>query len=185
MSKSSSPARRALARNVGAEPDRVDAILAQWRLVRPELDPTPMGVIARISQLSRLFEASTAEVLAEFKLNEPQFGVLAALRRAAPGFTLSPTELYQSLMITSGAMTNRLDRLTSAGLVTRIPDETDGRSMLVALTAKGRAVVDQAVEAHLENESRLLEWMTKSEHEAFVRTLRRLLACFENANKQS
>jgi len=122
---------------------------------------------------------------AEFKLNEPQFGVLAALRRATPDFTLSPTELYQSLMITSGAMTNRLDRLTSAGLVTRIPDETDGRSMLVALTAKGRAVVDRAVEAHLENESRLLEWMTKSEYAVLVRTLRRLLACFESANEQS
>jgi DNA-binding MarR family transcriptional regulator len=185
MSKSTSAATRPPARRVGTEPDRVDAILAQWRVIRPELDPTPMGVIARISQLSRLFEASTAEVLAEFKLNEPQFGVLAALRRATPDFTLSPTELYQSLMITSGAMTNRLDRLTSAGLVTRIPDETDGRSMLVALTAKGRAVVDRAVEAHLENESRLLEWMTKSEYAVLVRTLRRLLACFESANEQS
>jgi DNA-binding MarR family transcriptional regulator len=160
--------------------DRVDAILLQWLTVRPDLDPSPMGIIGRISQLARYFERSTASVMKNFGINEPQFAVLAALRRAPPEFVLSPTELYESLMVSSGAITNRVDRLEAAGLVRRKSSVNDGRALLVHLTPKGRAVIDRAIEAHLENESRLLERMTRAQREACTRSLRLLLASFES-----
>ncbi|HEX9123182.1 MAG TPA: MarR family transcriptional regulator, partial [Actinomycetota bacterium] len=99
--------------------DLVDRILEQWRRERPDLDTSPMAIIARISRLSRFLERQVEAVLQEHGLNESQFGVLAALRRAGPPYCLSPTALYNSLLISSGAMTNRLERLTAAGFVKR------------------------------------------------------------------
>lgn len=160
--------------------DHVDHILDQWARERPDLDVSPMAVIARMSRLSRFLEDSIAEVLARFGINEAQFGVLAALRRAGPPHCLSPTDLYNSLLISSGAMTNRLERLTAAGLVKRIPNRRDGRSMLVALTPKGRDVIDRAVAAHAENEHRLLASLSRGEREAMARLLRKLLLQFED-----
>src|SRR6266540_1248849 len=136
--------------------DHVDHILDQWSMQRPDLDVSPMGIIGRISRLSHFLEHSIAEVLARHELNEPQFAVLAALRRAGPPHCLSPTDLYKSLLVSSGAMTNRLRRLEDAGLVRRMPDPGDGRSVLVALTSKGHEVIDEAVDAHTANENRLL-----------------------------
>lgn len=162
------------------ERDHVDHILEQWQRERPDLDVSPMGVIARMSRLSRFLERSIEDVLARYGINEPQFGVLAALRRAGPPFCLSPTDLYNSLLISSGAMTNRLDRLTAAGLVERVPDPTDGRSILVALTPKGRRVIDEAVAAHTENEHRLLSSLTGKEKASLASLLRRLLLEFED-----
>jgi DNA-binding MarR family transcriptional regulator len=129
----------------GSRQDHVDHILDQWSLQRPDLDVSPMGIIGRISRLSRFLEHSIAEVLARQGLNEPQFAVLAALRRAGPPHCLSPTDLYNSLLVSSGAMTNRLRRLEAAGLVKRVSDPGDGRSLLVALTSKGHKVIDEAV----------------------------------------
>jgi len=160
--------------------DLVDRILEQWRRERPDLDTSPMSVIARMSRLSRFLERSIGEVLATHGLNESQFGVLAALRRAGPPHCLSPTALYSSLLISSGAMTNRLDRLTAAGLVTRVPDPHDGRSVLVMLTPKGLRLVDEAVEAHTENERRLLQTLTPSEARTLAGLLRKLLIEFED-----
>jgi DNA-binding MarR family transcriptional regulator len=160
--------------------DHVDHILDQWSQQRPDLDVSPMGIIGRMSRLSRFLEHSIADVLARHGLNEPQFAVLAALRRAGPPHCLSPTDLYNSLLVSSGAMTNRLRRLQDAGLVKRVPDPHDGRSLLVALTRKGHRVIDEAVDAHTANEHRLLAALPPSDREALADLLRRLLLQFED-----
>ncbi len=164
----------------GQARDLVDRILEQWARERPDLDTTPMAAIARISRLSRILERRIEAVLAEHGLNESQFGVLAALRRAGPPYCLSPTALYNSLLISSGAMTNRLERLTAAGLVKRVPDPNDRRSVLVMLTPKGLRTIDRAVAAHTENEQRLLAALSASEREMLARLLRKLLVSFED-----
>jgi DNA-binding MarR family transcriptional regulator len=160
--------------------DHVDHLVEQWRTARPDLDVSPMGVIARISRLSRILERQIEEVYGAYGLNQAQFGVLAALRRAGPPFCLSPTALYNSLLISSGAMTNRLDRLTAAGLVRRVPDPSDGRSMLVALTPRGRRLIDRVVTIHYENEHRLLASLAPRERQQLSTILRKLLLEFED-----
>ena len=160
--------------------DHVDHILEQWAQQRPDLDVSPMGIIGRMSRLSRFLERSIAAVLTRYGLNEPQFAVLAALRRAGPPHTLSPTDLYNGLLVSSGAMTNRLERLAAAGLVERVPDPGDGRSLLVALTDKGQPVINEAVAAHTANEHRLLSSLTATERAQLADVLRRLLLQFED-----
>lgn len=159
--------------------DRVDHLIEQWAHERPELDMSPMGIIARMSRLSRFLERAVGEVLASHGLNESQFGVLAALRRAGRPHTLSPTQLYSSLLISSGAMTNRLERLTALGYVKRVPEPSDRRSLLVALTPKGLEVVDRAVEAHADNERRLLASLDRNEKRELAGLLRKMLLSFE------
>src|SRR6266536_3686474 len=160
--------------------DHVDHLIEQWRRERPDLNVSPMGIIARVSRLSRFLERSIDSVLSHYGINESQFAVLAALRRAGPPYCLSPTELYNSLLISSGAMTNRLDRLTVAGLIRRIPDSVDGRSKLVQLTPKGHRVIDEAVAAHYENEHHLLASLSLNEKGSLANLLRKLLLEFED-----
>lgn len=160
--------------------DHVDHLIEQWQRERPDLDVSPMAVIARISRLCRILERRIEEVYADYGLNQARFGVLAALRRAGKPYCLSPTELYNSLLISSGAMTNRLERLTSAGYVRRVPDPKDGRSMLVALTPKGKRVIDRLLTLHYENEQRLLAALSQEERAALATTLRKLLIVFED-----
>jgi DNA-binding MarR family transcriptional regulator len=162
------------------EKDHVDHLMEQWFRERPDLDISPMGVIARMSRLSRFLERSIEDTFARHGINESQFGVLAALRRAGPPFILSPTALYNSLLISSGAMTNRLERLTAAELVKRIPDPSDGRSILVALTPKGRKLLDDALTAHNQNEHGLLSSLSSKEKRILADLLRRLLLQFED-----
>lgn len=160
--------------------DHVDQILAEWRRERPDLDLSAMAVIARISRASAILGRRIESVLAGYGINESGFGVLAALRRAGPPHRLTPTELYNSLLISSGAMTNRLDRLAAAGLVERIPDLEDRRSVLVGLTRRGLRIVDEALTAHTENELGLLETLSKQQKHALADALRTLLAGFES-----
>jgi DNA-binding MarR family transcriptional regulator len=157
--------------------DHVDHILEEWERERPDLDLSAMAVIARISRASRILERRIQNVLSAYGINEAMFGVLAALLRAGPPHRLSPTELFNSLLISSGAMTNRLDRLTEAGLVTRMPDPKDRRSMLVALSPAGLRLINEAVTAHTENELRLLAQVSPREREQLAKLLRKLLLC--------
>jgi DNA-binding MarR family transcriptional regulator len=179
MAKADGKRAAAGARNAATR-DLVDRILEQWARERPDLDTTPMAVIARMSRLSRILERRIETVLEEHGLSEPQFGVLAALRRAGPPYCLSPTALYNSLLISSGAMTNRLERLTAAGLVKRVPDPNDRRSVLVMLTPKGLRAVERAVTAHAENEQQLLAALTPAERQTLAKLLRKLLIAFED-----
>ena len=161
------------------ETDRVDDILAQWQRERPDLDSSPMGIIGRISRLERHFDRELQATFTRFGLQRGEFDVLASLRRAGPPYQLTPTALYSTLMLSSGAMTNRLDRLEQAGLVQRANDPRDRRGILVGLTAQGQALIDDAVAAHVLNEQRLLTQLTQSERQALAALLRRLLRSLE------
>lgn len=160
--------------------DHVDHLIEQWRAERPDVDVSPMAVIARLSRLSRIFERRVEDLYTKFDLNQSRFGVLAALRRAGPPYCLSPTDLYNSLLISSGAMTNRLERLSAAGYIERVPDPGDGRGMLVSLTPAGKRLIDRVLGPHFENERRLLASLTAQEQEQLVGLLRRLLIEFED-----
>ena len=160
--------------------DHVDHLIEQWRHERPDLDVSPMGVIARISRLCRILERRIEDAYAPEGLNQAHFGVLAALRRAGAPYRLSPTALYSALLISSGAITNRLERLTSAGYVSRVPDPGDGRSMLVVLTPKGKRLIDRVLTLHYENERRLLASLPLDDRRTLADILRKLLIEFED-----
>lgn len=138
------------------QPDAVDAILAQWQRERPDLDASPMGPIGRLKRCAARMEQRLEPCFAEFGLNLWEFDMLATLRRAGAPSRLSPTDLFSTLMVTSGTMTHRLKRLETKGWVERLPNELDARSMLVQLTPEGLALIDRAVEAYVENERRIL-----------------------------
>ncbi|MCW5220024.1 MarR family transcriptional regulator [Verminephrobacter aporrectodeae subsp. tuberculatae] len=137
-------------------PDAVDAILDQWARERPDLDVSPMGPIGRLKRCAALLGHHLEACFADFGLSLWEFDMLATLRRSGAPYRLSPTELFSTLMVTSGTMTHRLKRLETNGLVQRVPSALDARSMLVQLTRKGLRLINRAVEAHVENERRLL-----------------------------
>src|SRR5690606_15794958 len=114
--------------------DHVDRLRAQWARELPDLDTEPMGILGRASRLTNLHRISMEETFGRFGLDRGEFDVIATLRRSGPPYRLTPTQIYTSLMISSGGLTHRLDRLEKAGLIRREKSERDGRSMLVALT---------------------------------------------------
>jgi DNA-binding MarR family transcriptional regulator len=136
--------------------DDIDEILKQWESVQPQLNAWPMAIIGRISRMERAIDARMKTACSDFGVERWGFDVLATLRRAGTPFTLTPTQLYRSLLLTSGAMTNRLDRLESAGLVKRTTDPGDRRGLRIVLTEKGRELVDRMVVVHMELEAQML-----------------------------
>lgn len=159
--------------------DDVDRILDQWSAERPDLDVSPMGIIGRIARLSRSQSRSISATLAHHGLQRDEFDVLATLRRSGPPYRLTPTQLRGSMMITSATMTHRLDKLEQRGLLSRQPDPSDRRGLLVGLTAEGRSLVDRALDDHVENEHRLLSTMTPRDREQLASLLRRLMVAGE------
>lgn len=159
-----------------AEPDAVDRVLDQWRRERPDLDLAAMGTIGRLGRLAAVAGPLVEAGLAPHRLSTGEFDVLAALRRSGDPFTLTPTVLARTLLLSPAAMTNRLDRLEAAGLVTRDLDPDNRRSMRVALTDGGRTRVDAAVTDHVANEERLLTALTRTERQQLDDLLRTLLA---------
>ena len=155
--------------------DGVDVILEQWRSERPELDPSPIGIIGRISRLARELEHRLEPVYAEHGLEPGWYDVLATLRRSGPPYRLRPTDFTSALMLTSSGTTKRLDRLEQAGLIMRGPDPQDRRGTLITLTAAGRRLVDRTTEAHLANERRLLAGLSEAELKRLGALLRKLM----------
>ena len=162
------------------EPDHVDAILAQWKRERPELDVAALGIMGRLFRAAQLADAELARGIAEHGLQPGWFDLLAALRRAGQRFELNPTQLMATTMLSSGGMTKRLDRLEGAGLVERRPDPSDRRGTLVGLTKQGRELVDAALVTHVGNEERLLQPLSASERRALDELLRKLLSGLES-----
>jgi DNA-binding MarR family transcriptional regulator len=154
--------------------DGVDEILEQWRRERPELDPSPIGIVGRVSRLARELEARLEPVYREHGLEPGWHDVLATLRRQGPPFRVRVTDLTDALMIGSSGTTKRLDRLERAGLVARSPDPSDRRGTLIALTDAGRESIDGVTSAHLANEQRLIAALTADEQEALAGLLRKL-----------
>jgi DNA-binding MarR family transcriptional regulator len=163
-------------------PDAVDRILEQWAAERPDLDASPMGIIGRISRLGRIQGTAIGATLARHGLQRDEFDVLATLRRSGAPFQLTPTQLRSSMMVTSGTMTHRLDKLEEAGLIARRPDPADRRGLLIGLTRKGRGLVDRAVADHLATEHELLAALSPAERERLAGLLRRLTASAEDAS---
>lgn len=159
--------------------DQVDRILAQWRAERPDLDVSPMGTLGRISRLYRHLREEMDRVFEQHGLNRASFDVLATLRRSGPPFALSPTELMDWTMVTSGTMTNRIDRLEVAGLVERNRHPDDQRSFLIGLTGPGHALIEKAVTAHVANQHRLTAALSEKEREALNLIVAKWLTAFE------
>ncbi len=155
--------------------DHVDVVLAQWHAERPDLDVSPMAIIGRLSIASRLIDAELARTFAAHGLDAASFDVLATLRRAGAPYELTPTQLMRSAMITSGAITQRLDRLEARGLIARTPNARDGRGVQATLTTTGRAAIDQALPDHLQTEHRLLASLTLQQREDLENTLHQLI----------
>jgi DNA-binding MarR family transcriptional regulator len=159
--------------------DTVDLIIEQWRRERPELDHSPIGVFGRVARLAPLLQREIEEELGRHGLTGAEYDVLATLRRSGPPHTLTPTELSRSMMISSGAMTYRLDQLERRDLLRRSPDPGDRRGILVTLTADGVSKVDETVADHLRNEERVLAALRPTERDALARLLRTLLVTLE------
>lgn len=151
--------------------DHVDRILLQWRAERPDLDVTPMGVLGRLKRLDSYLRSGLDKVYAANGLNAASFDVLATLRRSGAPYALSPKELMGQTMVTSGTMTNRIDRLEQAGLVKRRRDDTDGRASIVALTDAGFSLIDRIIGDHVANQHRLVEPLDSAD----LKTLENLL----------
>jgi DNA-binding MarR family transcriptional regulator len=160
---------------VSAVQDAVDRILEQWARERPDLDCSPMGIIGRISQLQREVHLAQRATFARHGLDVPSFDVLAALRRAGPPYQLTPTALMRTALVTSGAITQRLDRLEEKGLITRTRSEADGRAVVVTLTTAGRTALDAVLPDHLDTERKLLEGLTDDELGQLAGLLRKFL----------
>ncbi|GAA1984061.1 MarR family transcriptional regulator [Catenulispora subtropica] len=157
-----------------AASDAVDAIVAAWRRERPDLDPRPMGVVGRVSRLSRVLDKELKEFFAGHGLEFWEFDVLATLRRSGAPYELSAGALLKSAMVTSGAITNRVDRLEAKGLLERVRDPADRRGVRVRLTDTGLELIDRLLPLHLANEERMLAALSQDDREALMALLRTL-----------
>jgi DNA-binding MarR family transcriptional regulator len=155
--------------------DHVDLLLDQWARERPDLDVSSMGVFGRMGRLLKHLEKARSEALSPFGFNEGEFDVLATLRRSGLPYTLSPTQLYRSLMLTSGAITNRLTRLESAGWIERVVNPADGRGLSVHLSANGLAVTEAAVAIHVATQEMVLGGLSDGDRQHLARLLKAVL----------
>ena len=160
--------------------DRIDKILTQWQQEAPDLEASSLEVVGRILRLARLIEKRREAVLADFDLNLWSFDMLATLRRQGAPYRLKPTELYGLLMLSSGAMTNRIDRLEKEGLVTRLRDPEDRRGIRVQLTSQGIERVDAVMPVLFEREKQLLAELSQSETAALIDLLRQFLITLDS-----
>lgn len=156
--------------------DPVDAIIDQWAAVRPDLDTKAMEVFGRIFRLSRTMGDRMERTYAPYGISRGEFDVLATLRRAGEPHTLSPRQLSATLMLTTGGMTGRLDKLERAGLLRRSPDPHDRRGLQVTLTEKGLHLIDEAVGAGLATQSEALSALDDEQADRLADLLRELLA---------
>jgi DNA-binding MarR family transcriptional regulator len=159
--------------------DPVDAIVEQWAAVRPDLDTAAMEVFGRIFRLARAMGDRMEKAYVPHGISRGEFDVLATLRRADEPYTLSPRELSATLMLTTGGMTGRLDKLERAGLLRRSPDPHDRRGLQVTLTEKGLALIDEAVGSGLATQTAALSGLDGEEADQLADLLRKLLASTE------
>jgi DNA-binding MarR family transcriptional regulator len=159
--------------------DEVDRLVAAWRTERPDLDVEPLHILSRVSRLARHLDRARRSVFAAHGLGSWEFDVLTALRRAGEPYQLNPGQLLRSTLVTSGTMTNRIDRLEAADLVKRHPDPLDKRGVQVRLTEAGKSRVDAAFADLLDRERRLLAGLSGADRGHLADLLRTLLAPFD------
>ncbi|MEZ0106418.1 DNA-binding MarR family transcriptional regulator [Catenulispora sp. EB89] len=160
--------------------DEVDRLVEAWRHERPDLDVAPLEVLSRVSRLARHLDRARRTAFAEHDLEPWEFDVLSALRRAGAPYQLTPSKLLTQTLVTSGTMTNRIDRLAAKDLVKRLPDPGDRRGVLVQLSDTGRERVDGAFEGLLAQERDLLDGLSADERKALAGLLRTLVLPFDN-----
>jgi DNA-binding MarR family transcriptional regulator len=165
--------------------DHVARLQAEWARERPELDVSPTGVIGRLHRLAAALTDELVAVYREYGLSEGEFDVLSALRRAGAPFERAPSELAKHTMVTTSAITKRIDRLEHAGLVRRWQSEDDGRGRVVGLTEAGVALIDRAFEHHMRNEKRLLAELEPTEAATLEALLTKWLAVHEGVPETS
>jgi DNA-binding MarR family transcriptional regulator len=164
----------------GQPSDAVDRITSQWHAVRPDLDVSPIGVIGRVSRLSRLVDRRLAENFARHGIESWMYDVLATLRRSGAPYELTAGQLVRQTMVTTGAITNRIDRLEERGLVERARAD-DRRKVIVRLTPAGRALVDEVVGGHLATERDILATLSSRQQRELARLLRTTLLALGDA----
>ncbi|HZS94228.1 MAG TPA: MarR family transcriptional regulator [Chloroflexota bacterium] len=164
--------------------DAVDRMVARWRAERPDLEVSSMGILARISLAYRLWARLLEREYARAGLNSASFDVLAMLRQVGAPFRLTPTQLYTSLRVSSGTMTNRIDQLERVGMVVRAPDPNDRRGLLVELTPKGLETVDALVAGHAALGQSLADALPPAEQESLANNLRKLIGAMEEADQE-
>src|SRR5687768_13222235 len=160
--------------------DEVDELTEAWARERSDLDLAPVAVFSRISRLARHLDLARRDAFTAHGIESWEFDVLAALRRAGAPYELSPGRLLRETLVTSGTMTNRVDRLVARGLVERLPDPRDRRGVLVRLTDRGRETVDGALAGLLDQERRLLSALSPAELRQLVALMRRLAVSVES-----
>lgn len=153
--------------------DEVDRLIAAWQRERPDLDLSPLSILSRITRIARHLDIARRDAFGD--LENWGFDVLAALRRAGDPHQLTPSQLMQETMVTSGTITNRLDRLEELELITRKQDPSDGRGSLVSLTKSGIRAVDSALVDLLENERELLQMLSAKDREILAELLSKLV----------
>ncbi|MDJ0339048.1 MarR family transcriptional regulator [Cryobacterium sp. PH31-O1] len=152
----------------------IDHIVEQWRVERPDLDPSPMAVIGRLSRESAHVDARLAAIFGAHGIDAPTFDVLATLARQGPPYRVTPAELAANSMITTSAVAQRLNRLDSLGLVTREPNPDDGRGKFVRLTRSGRELIDKVLPDHICTEEDILKPLSQAERSALAQLLTRI-----------
>lgn len=160
--------------------DQIDRIVGLWQQVRPDLDLASTEVVGRIVRLEYFITRRVLQDLAHYDLNVGEFDVLAALRRYPPSFQLSPNQLQSMVLISSGALTNRINRLESRGLVSRAQADHDRRGVIVTLTEQGFKVLEEAVSHHLAAEAELANTLTPDEQQQAATLLKKMLVAIED-----
>jgi DNA-binding MarR family transcriptional regulator len=160
----------------------IDELVGQWRAERPDLDVGAMATVARLLQLGAALQRQLAERAAKYDVLVAEADILFTLRRSGPPYRLLPSKLSESLLVSSGTLTNRLDRLEAKGLIERHPNPEDRRSIEVALTERGRRTADEAVTEHVEYERRMLSSLNATERRTLDQLTSTLLAGLEEGN---
>ncbi|GAA1545523.1 DNA-binding MarR family transcriptional regulator [Microbacterium ginsengiterrae] len=163
-----------------SQADEVDRIVGAWNTQRPDLDFSPLEVLSRMDRLSRHLDRARRDVFRRSDIESWEWDVLSALRRAGAPFQLSPKQLLQQTLVSSGTMTNRIDRLVSRGFVRREADPGDRRSVLVTLTDDGRVRVDAAITRLVDIEAELLRALSRADRERLAALLRKLSLSFDS-----
>ncbi|MFM2611357.1 MarR family winged helix-turn-helix transcriptional regulator [Vibrio campbellii] len=159
--------------------DAIDKVVSQWAKEKPELDTEPMAIMGRLMRIAKHMENHVAELHKRYDLKMGEFDVLATLRRSGKPYRLTPSELISSMMLTSGAMTNRLDKLEKKGLIAREHSKEDRRSVTVELTAKGFELIDSLIEKHLQAQHELMGSLSSAEKGQVNQALKLLLPQYE------
>jgi len=168
-----------------ATADSIERLLAEWQRERSDLDPSPFGIFGRIWRLSTAMLGDADRWLAPIGLTFESFSLIVTLRRSGPPYELNPTALYRESLLSSGAITNRIDRVEHEGLVRRLPDPNDRRGTIVRLTAKGRKLADRSIQVHFEALKETLSGLDRAEREQLAKLLSKLLLSVEQRRAKS